>query len=109
MNVPMLFVASRLLLDDETFFSPGAVAVKDGVVMAAGTPADVERAVPAGFDRVDLPGLAILPGLVNAHTHLSIPRLTGREGIPASSSLSFVHWILRVIEWKRNAPLGEFA
>ena len=109
MNVPMLFVASRLILDDETFFSPGAVAVKDGVVVAAGTPADVEREVPAGFDRVDLPGLAILPGLVNAHAHLSIPRLTGREGIPASSSLTFVDWILRVIEWRRNAPPGEFA
>ena len=104
-----IYVASRVVADAGTIYSPGAVAVENGVVVAAGTPDDVEKEAPSGFDRVDLPGLAILPGLVNAHTHLSIPRLSGREGIPASSSLSFVDWILRVIEWKRNAPPGEFA
>src|SRR4030065_815559 len=104
-----VYVASRLVPDVARAFSPGAVAVEHGLVVAVGTPADVERGTPAGFERVDLPGLAILPGLVNAHTHLSIPRLSGREGTPAPSSLPFVDWILRVIAWKRNAPAGEVA
>ncbi|MGA6993433.1 MAG: amidohydrolase family protein [Candidatus Deferrimicrobiaceae bacterium] len=104
-----IYVASRLVPDASKEFSPGAVAVADGLIVAAGAPADVEREVPSRFDRVDFPGLAIIPGLVNTHTHLSIPRLAGREGIPASSSLSFMDWILRVIEWRRNAPPGEFA
>ena len=104
-----IYVASRLVADAETVLSPGAVAVENGVVVAAGSPADVERETPARFDRVDLPGLAILPGLVNAHTHLSIPRLADRDKPPAPSTLPFVEWILRVIEWKRNAPPGEFA
>jgi aminodeoxyfutalosine deaminase len=103
-----VYVASHLVPDASMEFSPGAVAVADGLIVAAGTPADVERRVPAGFDRRDFPGLAIVPGLVNAHTHLSIPRLAGREDTPASSSLSFMDWILRVIDWKRNAPPGEF-
>ena len=104
-----VYVASRLVPDASTAFSPGAVAVKCGLVVAVGTPADVERETPAGFERVDLPGLAVLPGLVNAHTHMSIPRLSGLEGTPALSSLPFVDWILRVIAWKRNAPAGEIA
>ena len=104
-----IYVASRVVADAGTIYSPGAVAVENGVVVAAGTPDDVEKEAPSGFDRVDLPGLAILPGLMNAHTHLSIPRLSGPEGAPASSSLSFVDWILRLIEWRWNAPPGEFA
>jgi cytosine/adenosine deaminase-related metal-dependent hydrolase len=107
-NVPVLYVASCLVPDASKEFSPGAVAVAVGGGGGAGAPADVERRIPAGFDRRDLPGLAIIPGLVNAHTHLSIPRLAGREEPLASSSLSFMDWILRVIEWKRNAPPGEF-
>ncbi|MGA7105085.1 MAG: amidohydrolase family protein [Candidatus Deferrimicrobiaceae bacterium] len=107
-NVPVLYVASCLVPDASKEFSPGAVAVADGLVVAAGTPADVERRIPAGFNRLDLPGLAIIPGIVNAHTHLSIPRMAGREDTLASFSLSFMDWILLVIEWKRNAPPGEF-
>src|SRR3990172_6966667 len=53
-----IYVASRFVADAEAAFSPGAVAVENGVVVAAGAPDDVEREVPAGFDRVDLPGLA---------------------------------------------------
>ena len=73
-----IYVASRFVADAWTALSPGAVAVENGVVVAAGAPGDVEREVSARFDRVDLPGLVILPGLVNAHAHLSIPRLPGR-------------------------------
>ncbi len=104
-----VYVASRLVPDASTVFSPGALAVEDGVVVAAGPLADVEREAPARFDRVDLPGHAILPGLVNAHAHLSIPRLADRDGARALSPPPFVEWILRVVAWKRNASPGEFA
>ncbi len=104
-----IYAASRLIAGDGKEFSPGAVGVADGAVVAVGSLSDVEREFPAGSGRVDLPGLAILPGLVNAHAHLSIPRLTDRNGTPSHSSRSFVEWLLRVIEWKRNALPGEFA
>jgi len=81
-----VYVASHLVPDASKEFSPGAVAVADGMVVTTGSPADVERRIPAGFDRRDFPGLAIIPGLVNAHSHLSIPRLAGREGTLSSSS-----------------------
>jgi cytosine/adenosine deaminase-related metal-dependent hydrolase len=76
--------------------------------VAAGAPRDVEQTLPAGFKRREFPGAVLLPGLVNAHTHLQIPRwkLPGRGDSAASPSM--VDWILRVIDWKRGAPPEEF-
>lgn len=88
--------------------SPGAVAVLEGAVVAAGRPRDVERSIPGGFERREFPGAAVIPGLVNAHTHLQIPRLEIPFAGASAGESPFVEWILRVIAWKRNAPPGEF-
>ncbi|MCL5966335.1 MAG: amidohydrolase family protein [Deltaproteobacteria bacterium] len=113
-----VYAASRLFVDGGTALSPGALAVSRGVVVAAGSPGEVRRTVPAGFRKVDLPGAAIMPGFVNAHAHLQIPRLGDDSGLarsPASSTASapsappsFVDWIFRVIAWRLGAPAEEF-
>ena len=90
-------------------FSPGAVAMADGSVLLAGPKADVLRAAPAGFPRMEFPGAVIVPGLVNAHVHLQIPRFAGDGGKPLPIPPSFIDWILRVIAWKRGAEPASFA
>lgn len=105
----VVYVASRLVVDAGTLFSPGALAVADGNVLLAGPRADVLRAAPAGSSRIEFPGEAILPGLVNAHTHLQIPRLVGDAGRPQPAPPSFVEWLLRVIAWKFGADPASFA
>jgi cytosine/adenosine deaminase-related metal-dependent hydrolase len=105
----VVYTASRLVVDAGTTFSPGAVAVADGSVLLAGPKADVLRAAPAGFPKMEFPGAVILPGLVNAHTHLQIPRFTDDAGMPLPIPSSFVDWILRVIAWKRGAAPASFA
>jgi cytosine/adenosine deaminase-related metal-dependent hydrolase len=104
-------VASRLVVDADTVLSPGAVAVSGGVVLASGRPGDVAAAIPGDFRRVDLPGCAILPGLVNAHTHLQIPPvgLPGEDEIAAAGGSPFVAWLLRVVAWRRGAGPADFA
>jgi len=104
-----VYSASRLVAGAGAIFSPGAVAVADGNVLLAGPKADVLRAAPAGFPRMEFPGAAILPGLVNAHTHLQIPRFTGDSGVPLPVPPSFVDWILRVIAWRLGAAPASFA
>jgi aminodeoxyfutalosine deaminase len=104
-----VYAASRLVADADTVVSPGAIAVSGGTVVAAGSPADVAAAVPAGFDRYEFPGAVILPGLVNAHTHLQIPPLAERPGETESRQGSFVDWLLRVIAWRLSAPPETFA
>jgi aminodeoxyfutalosine deaminase len=102
-----VYTASRLVIDADTVVSPGAVAVSGGTVLAAGSPADAAAAAPAGFDRYEFPGTVILPGLVNAHTHLQIPPLGHQPA--AGGSSAFVDWLLGVIAWRLGAPPEAFA
>ncbi|HKV61617.1 MAG TPA: imidazolonepropionase [Candidatus Acidoferrum sp.] len=49
----------------------GAVLVRDGLISAAGTRAEVERRSEArGAEKIDLGGRVALPGFVDSHTHL---------------------------------------
>jgi len=105
----IVYVASRLVVDAGTVFAPGAVAVADGNILLAGPKADVLRAAPARFPKMEFPGEVILPGLVNAHTHLQIPRFTDDTGMPQPVPPSFVDWILRVIAWRLGATPASFA
>jgi cytosine/adenosine deaminase-related metal-dependent hydrolase len=73
----------------------GWVTVDGGRVAALGQ----RRAAPASDER-DLGDVALMPGLVNAHTHLELSYL--RDAVPPSSS--FVDWIRSVIAAQRQRP-----
>jgi len=105
----VVYTASRLVAQAGATFFPGAVAVTDGSILLAGPKADVLRAAPASFLRMEFPGEAILPGLVNAHTHLQIPRFSDAAGAPLPIPASFVDWILRVIAWRLGSDPASFA
>lgn len=49
--------------------SAGAVAIADGRIVAAGTTSEIRRAYRASRE-IDASGRVVLPGLVDAHTHL---------------------------------------
>src|SRR5438045_9560018 len=51
-----------------TLVKPGVVVVTDGKIVAAGTSA----AIPAGAATIDLGDATILPGVIDAHTHLTM-------------------------------------
>ena len=74
----------------------GWVAVDGGRIVATGPPGAVGwRAPSATSDRV-----ALLPGLVNAHTHLELSYL--RDAVPPASE--FVTWIRAVMAARRSRP-----
>jgi len=48
-----------------------ALLVEDGAVVAAGSEPDVRREAPTGTEVVPLGGRLVIPGLIDAHLHLS--------------------------------------
>ena len=61
---------------------PATIVITDGRIVAVGPAASVS--IPAGATRVDMSGKMILPGIVNAHGHLTVDdntRLPVREHI----------------------------
>jgi aminodeoxyfutalosine deaminase len=76
----------------------GWIAVEQGRISAAG--ASGRRALNDGAHEVDLGSVAILPGLVNAHTHLELSYL--RDEVPPASQ--FVTWIRGVMAARRQRP-----
>lgn len=79
----------------------GWVATDRGRVVAFGRPGPVDgRHEAAGGTEVDLGHAAIMPGLVNAHTHLELSYL--RDEVPPSPD--FVSWIRQIMNARRTRP-----
>lgn len=69
----------------------GMVAIVDGTVQAVGQDLD-----PCGLSE-ELPGCVLLPGLINAHTHLEFSLLEQPLGEPG---MPLVEWVREVIAWR---------
>ncbi|NDD65585.1 MAG: amidohydrolase, partial [Acidobacteria bacterium] len=72
----------------------GAVAIEEGLILAAGSRDEVLRRYPAA-EVTDLGGAAILPGFVNVHSHLELTILRGRIEEPR-----FQSWIVQLVTIK---------
>ena len=77
----------------------GAVAIRAGEIVGVGTRAHLVADYPTA-DRWDLEEAALLPGLVNCHTHLELPALS-----PPATDDAFVEWLVGVIEGRRQLSL----
>ncbi|HZM34286.1 MAG TPA: TRZ/ATZ family hydrolase [Burkholderiales bacterium] len=64
-----------------------AVAVRDGRIEAL-LPAGEAAAAYPGWETIDLPGHALIPGLVNAHTHAAMTLMRG-----LSDDLPLMRWL----------------
>lgn len=73
-----LFVNAIVLTMDEQLnqYDPGAVAVKGDSIIAVGNEADLKKEYSAG-EVIDCGGKVLMPGLVNAHTHVPMTLLRG--------------------------------
>jgi cytosine/adenosine deaminase-related metal-dependent hydrolase len=78
--------------------------IHDGVVEIAGDTIAAVRPYRSGDEVVDLGDVALLPGLVNAHTHLEFSDLQQPLGQPL---MAFPDWIRLVIEYRR-AQAGDW-
>ncbi|MCG6967979.1 MAG: TRZ/ATZ family hydrolase [Chromatiaceae bacterium] len=69
-----------------------SIAVEDGRITAIATRAEAERQISAR-EQVHLPGHALIPGLINAHTHSAMTLFRGlADDLPLMSWLSDHIW-----------------
>lgn len=89
----------------------GAILVEGGRISAVGPRGAIERAAQARaatgepVARRDLPGRALLPALVNAHTHLELTWMQGRLARPASMP----GWVRTLVSLRRVEGADEAA
>ncbi len=83
--VPTLLKAGRLLdVRQGRYLLNQGVLIREGRISAVGALADVERLAPSDAPVVDLSRAMVLPGLIDAHSHLllaSDPTLTIAEAL----------------------------
>jgi len=72
----LLDVKSGKTLNDQT------IVIEDGKILSAGPASDAK--VPADAVRIDLPNATVLPGLIDAHTHLTMNPQFGYETLALS-------------------------
>jgi aminodeoxyfutalosine deaminase len=102
-----IIAASHLLPITSAPIQGGAVAFEDGVIKAVGSLDDLRRSIAAPVQ--EFPGYVLLPGLVNAHTHLELTHFKAwqlRKDLQYAPR-TFVDWIIQVIKIKRTLQLEE--
>jgi len=76
--VDILLTNALVLTMDEAYhlYEPGAVAITGDTIVAAGPESEIRQAYSAQ-QTIDCGGKVVLPGLVNAHTHVPMTLLRG--------------------------------
>jgi len=97
----MKLLAARLVFPIASPPLPeGALLIQDGIILEVGGRRDLEQHHPS-VPVEDLGDAALLPGLVNVHTHLELSALKGTLQGP------FLDWLIQLIERKKSLD-GRF-
>jgi len=102
MSESTIYAASWLINPDAPPIAGGALLVRDGRVAAVGALSELRGT--HGAPVVEFPGCAIIPGFVNAHTHLELthfPSWRLRTHVEYNPR-RFVDWIIQLIKIRRG-------
>lgn len=104
-----IYAASYLLPINGSPVAGGAVVVEKGLIRTVGKLADLRKKFTAPVH--EYPGAVLMPGLVNAHSHLELthyPEWLDKSGLD-SSFPSYSEWIMQVIKVKRQVDYKDLS
>jgi cytosine/adenosine deaminase-related metal-dependent hydrolase len=99
--------ASHILPITSPPIRDGAIAVDNGRIVAIGTLADLRSAYPGPV--TEFPDLVIMPGLVNAHSHLELTHFSAwkiRKDIDYSPR-TYADWVVQLVKLRRGVSSEE--
>jgi len=102
-----IYAASHLLPVSSPPIEGGALLVDKGSIVEVGKLSDLLSRYSAPV--TEFPGCAVIPGLVNAHSHLELthfPSWKLRKGIDYSPR-TYVDWVIQVIKIRRGLTRHE--
>ena len=71
-----VFINGIVYTVDEVNPKVEAVAVKDGLILAVGTTAEIQAYVGGSTEVIDLQGKTMTPGIIESHAHLMVSGTT---------------------------------
>jgi len=102
MSEPRLWSAGRVFTGRRYVES---LLVDEGAVVALGSDSEVRRVAPAGTEVVPLGGRLVIPGLIDAHLHLSdLARF--RDGLALTEVHGAENLEQKIREWATKHPTG---
>ncbi|MEJ2750545.1 MAG: amidohydrolase family protein, partial [Anaerolineae bacterium] len=103
-KVDFLLTGGTVVTMNEKYdvYVDGAVAVRGDSIVAVGPTAEIAAAYPAA-ETVDCTGQVIMPGLVNAHTHIPMTLLRG-----LNDDLRLDVWLGYLMPLEREFVTPEF-
>ena len=104
----LIVLNGRVLTQDDANPSATALAVKNGRFTAVGSDADVRNLAAAGRTRVlDVEGMTVLPGFIDAHSHPSGTGLNALKNVNTNlGSIARIQAVLR--ERAGKTPPGQW-
>ncbi len=92
-SIDTLVTAAHVLTMDgsDRVFSPGAVAIRSGRIVAVGAPSEL-LSVYSPKQKISRPRSAVLPGLINTHTHAAMSLFRG-----IADDLPLMDWLTKFI------------
>lgn len=108
MSEKTIYSASWLINPDASPVAGGALLVHDGIVTETGTLGELRSKHSAPV--IDYPGCALIPGFVNAHSHLELthfPSWRLRSTVDYNPR-RFTDWIIQLIKITRGLTPEEY-
>lgn len=108
MSEQTIYAASWLINPDAPPVSGGALLVRDGTIIATGTLNELRSSCSAPVR--DYPGCALLPGFVNAHSHLELTHFSSwrRRSAVDYNPRRFTDWIIQLIKISRGLTPADY-
>jgi predicted amidohydrolase YtcJ len=103
----LIVVNARIYTVDNARPMASALAIRNGRILFVGSDAEARTLAGAGTQVLDLGGRTVIPGMVDAHAHLT-GLATSLLNVKLAGSLSYDEVIQRVVERGRTMKPGEW-